>query len=209
MRTNLPWGLWKNFPEKLGGRWDFCILNFLKFQWGRFSSLIALLTVLLLTAGAATVSAESLAKIRERGVLLWGADAEGGGPYVFPDPERPDRLVGFEVDLAQAIAKELGVTARHCQNAWESLIPALIRGDFDLLINGLEITPQRMGLVRFSKPYYVFTEQLVVRKEENGLKTLKDLKGKKVGTLSGALAHTILSNAEGVDLRVYSGQADP
>lgn len=55
--------------------------------------------------------------IKKRGSILWGADAEGGAPYAFPDPKDPSKLVGFEVDLAQAIARELGVGLRQSQNA--------------------------------------------------------------------------------------------
>ncbi|MCS7160496.1 MAG: hypothetical protein RMJ19_08490, partial [Gemmatales bacterium] len=40
--------------------------------------------------------------------LRWGADAEGGAPYIFYDPERPDQLIGFEVDLIRALERELG-----------------------------------------------------------------------------------------------------
>jgi polar amino acid transport system substrate-binding protein len=71
---------------------------------------------------------DALSLIKERGYILWGADAEGGAPYIFPDPEKPSRKIGFEVDLAEPIAVELGVKARHVQNAWDSLIPALERG---------------------------------------------------------------------------------
>ena len=151
----------------------------------------------------------SLEKIKERGYLLWGSDAEGGAPYVFPDPQDPSKLIGFEVDLARAIAKELGVAARQSQNAWDSLVPALERGDFDIAMNGIEITPQRRDKVLFSHPYYVYTEQLVVRKDEKNINDIGDLKGKKVGTLSGAVAQDILTGIGGVDVKVYSGQVEP
>ncbi|HEX5746181.1 MAG TPA: ABC transporter permease subunit [Archangium sp.] len=55
---------------------------------------------------------QGLAAVRARGELLWGADAQGGAPYVFQDPMDPNRLVGFEVDLAEALAAKLGVRAR-------------------------------------------------------------------------------------------------
>ena len=58
--------------------------------------------LLLLSALAAGPGAE----------LRWGADAQGGAPYVFQDPMDPNHLIGFEVDLAEALAAELGVTAR-------------------------------------------------------------------------------------------------
>src|SRR6059036_3220972 len=44
----------------------------------------------------ASFGADHLQEIRQRGVLLWGADAEGGAPYVYPDPEKPERMIGFE-----------------------------------------------------------------------------------------------------------------
>jgi polar amino acid transport system substrate-binding protein len=148
-------------------------------------------------------------RIKERGALIWGSDAEGGAPYVFPDPKDPSKLIGFEVDIAQAIAKALGVDARQAQNAWDSLIPALERGDFDIAMNGIEITPQRKDKVLFSHPYYVYTEQLVVRKEEKSINDIRDLEGKKVGTLSGTTAQDILNGIGGVDVKIYSGQVEP
>lgn len=175
----------------------------------RISSLVIGLIALICWAAPSHPQEGGIEKIRKRGYLLWGSDAEGGAPYVFPSPEDPSRLVGFEVDLANAIARELGVFARQSQNAWDSLIPALQRGDFDIAMNGLEITPQREEEVLFSFPYYVYTEQLVVRKDETLIDDINDIKGKKVGTLSGAVAQDILTNMGGVDVRIYSGQAEP
>jgi len=152
---------------------------------------------------------DTLQKIKERGYLLWGSDQEGGAPYVFPDPEDPSRLIGFEVDIAEAIARRLGVRQRMVQNSWESLIPGLERGDYDIAMNGIEITPDRQKRVLFSIPYYVYTEQLVVRRDETGINSLDDLKGKKVGTLSGAVAHRILESLDGVKIVVYSGVVEP
>lgn len=154
-------------------------------------------------------SANSLEKIQHRGYLLWGSDAEGGAPYIFPDPKAPSKLIGFEVDLAEEIAKELGVKARQAQNAWDSLIPALMRGDSDIAMNGIEITPQREKEVLFSRPYYIYTEQLVVRKDEEAIKSVNDLKGKRVGTLSGTVAQDILLKMGGVDVKIYAGQVEP
>ena len=127
--------------------------------------LIAGLTGLLLLSVPSN-AADSIEEIHERGYLLWGSDAQGGAPYIFPDPKAPSKLIGFEVDLADEIAKELGVKARQAQNAWDSLIPAMMRGDSDIAMNGIEITPQRENEVLFSRPYYIYTEQLVVRKDE-------------------------------------------
>lgn len=173
--------------------------------------LFLILGVIIVTSNPAFSEAKenNLAKIKKSGHLLWGSDAEGGAPYVFPDPKDPSRLIGFEVDLAEAIARELGVKAKQSQNAWDSLIPALNRGDFDLAMNGLEITPERSRNLLFSQPYYVYTEQLVVRREETGIKDIKALTGKKVGTLSGTVAQNILETLGGVDVKIYAGQVEP
>ena len=87
-------------------------------------------------------AADHLQEIKRRGVLLWGADAEGGAPYVYPDPQRPEQLIGFEYELADALARRLGVKARMVQNQWDQLIPGLERENFDIILNGLELTAE-------------------------------------------------------------------
>lgn len=175
----------------------------------RALSLLIGLGIVLSLAIPTRSSDTTLEKIKKRGYLLWGSDAEGGAPYVFPSPQDPLKLIGFEVDLAEAIARELGVKAKQAQNAWDSLIPALERGDSDIAMNGLEITPERKERVLFSFPYYIYTEQLVVRKDETAINDVQNLKGKKVGTLSGAVAQTILQDIGGIDVKIYSGQVEP
>ncbi|HEX9205285.1 MAG TPA: ABC transporter substrate-binding protein/permease [Candidatus Deferrimicrobiaceae bacterium] len=174
---------------------------------GRF--LLLFFAVLLAAPYPCRAEDGSLSRVRERGYLLWGGDAEGGAPYVFPDPGNPAALVGFEVDLADAVAREIGVRARFSQNAWDSLLPALQRGDFDVAMNGIEITPERSAKVLFSRPYYVYTEQLVVRKGEVSIRGLSDLAGKRVGTLSGAVSQAMLEAVGGVDIKVYAGVVEP
>ncbi|HTZ41481.1 MAG TPA: ABC transporter substrate-binding protein, partial [Syntrophales bacterium] len=174
----------------------------------RISSLLIALALVLAYAGPSRTAA-TLDGIQKRGYLLWGSDAEGGAPYVFPDPRDPSVLIGFEVDLARAIAREMGVEARQSQNAWDSLIPALERGDFDIALNGLEITPEKKQSVLFSIPYYIYTEQLAVRKDDDRIRGIGDLSGRKVGTLSGSVAQEILQKIPNVEIRIYTGQAEP
>ena len=147
--------------------------------------------------------------IRSTGVLLWGSDAEGGAPYVFPDPDNPGTMIGFEVDLAYAIAQEMGVTARQFQTNWPSLLPALKRGDFHMAMNGIEWTAERATEVNFSDPYYIFSQQLVVRSDENTIHTLNDVIGKKVGTLGGTISLNMLQSLPGIQVKIYEGQVEP
>ncbi len=148
-------------------------------------------------------------QIKKRGYIIWGTDLEGGAPYVFHDPQDSSKIIGFEYDIAQAIAKELGVELKIVQNAWDSLIPALERKDFDFAMNGIEITEDRKNRVLFSIPYYVYSEQLVVRKDDDRIKSIKDLKGMKVGTLQGAVAQRILESIGDVNIKFYSGVVEP
>src|SRR2546430_8717942 len=129
-------------------------------HWSRVKS-CNLLVFLQLASGILSASAaDHLAEIKNRGVLLWGADAEGGAPYVYPDPNKPEQLIGFECDLAEALAAKLGVKARMVQNQWDQLIPALERGNFDLILNGLEITADNQQHIALSLPYFIYAQQI-------------------------------------------------
>ena len=107
-------------------------------------------------------SETALARVRRLGELRWGADVQGGEPYVYED--RDGATVGFEVDLADTLAAALGVRARLVQNDWSTLIPSLERGTFDVALNGIEVTPARAASVSFTRPYYIFSERLVARR---------------------------------------------
>jgi polar amino acid transport system substrate-binding protein len=169
------------------------------------SAVLLLISAALHAAGAT----DALQSVQRDGVLKWGADAEGGAPYVFPDPQQPDHLIGFEVELADALAHKLGVHAQMVQNQWDGLVPALQRGNFDIVLNGLEITDEHRRQIALSQPYYVYSQQIITRKDNTSLTNLLSLKGHVVGTLSGTVAQRIMERAGGIDVRVYPGQAEP
>ena len=151
--------------------------------------------------------AGDLADVKQRGELRWGGDLQGGEPFVFEDEKRPGKLQGFEVEIADALARELGVRAKFMQNDWSNLVPALERGDFDVILNGLEETPERRERIRLSVPYYVYGETLTVRAGSK-YRTLADLRGKRVGTLNQTVAHDLLKAAP-VEVVLYEGQQEP
>jgi polar amino acid transport system substrate-binding protein len=128
--------------------------------------------------------------------LRWGADFESGAPYSFKDPKNPDRIVGFEAEIVEAVAREMGMEVQTVQNNWEGLIEGLKRDDYDIVVNGLEITPDRAQVVNFSPPYYITAEVLAVRKDENKITALEKAEGHKIGTLTGSLAQRILAQQE-------------
>ncbi len=153
-------------------------------------------------------SADHLESIKSKGVLLWGADAEGGAPYVFPNPAKPEQLTGFEKGLADALAAKLGVKATMVQNEWDQLIPGLERGNFDIILNGLEITPEHQQHIAMSRAYYMYGQQIVVRSDAPDVLRMEDLKGKKVGVLSYTAAQRLLEKMGGADMRVYPGNVE-
>ncbi|HEX5269696.1 MAG TPA: ABC transporter substrate-binding protein/permease [Gemmataceae bacterium] len=104
----------------------------------------------------------SCATAADPGVLRWGGDAGGGAPYVYKDDG--GKLVGFEVDLAQELAKRIGRRAEFVQQDWETLPQALNRGDIDVILNGYEWTAEREQAMASTIPYYVAGIQLIVTK---------------------------------------------
>ncbi len=142
--------------------------------------------------------------------LRWGADSEGGAPYICKDPKTPNGYEGFEVDLAAALEKELGRRIVFVQYDFKNLVAGLRRGDIDFAMNGIEITPDRVKALRLSRPYYVYTLQLVARAEESRFTSLESCKkmGGVVGTLEDTAAERLLDQL-GVKKKVYGNQVEP
>ena len=91
-----------------------------------------------------------------------------------------------------------------------NLASALNRGDIDFAMNGMERTPDREERFRLSWPYYVFTLQLVVRKDETRINSLDDCRkaGIRVGTLGDTAASRLLTQ-EKIPFRNYDSQTTP
>ncbi|MFT3694730.1 MAG: ABC transporter substrate-binding protein/permease [Kofleriaceae bacterium] len=148
----------------------------------------------------------TLDDIQQRGEITWGADQAGGEPYVYQDDK--GNLIGFEVDIANAVARRLGVKARMVQYNWSNLIQSLERGDFDIAMNGIEATQERKDRILLSDPYYVYAETLTVRTDSDA-KSLFDLAGKKVGTLNQTFAHDIINMIPTLREVLYEGNEEP
>ena len=165
----------------------------------------ALFAIALLLSSAEARAGERWDAVKKSGELRWGSDSQGGAPYVFQDPMDPNHLVGFEVDLADALGKKLGLRARPVQGQWDQLLGLLARSDFDVALNGIEIADEKRRVARLSSPYYVSPERLTIRRGDPlAPRTLEALRGRKVGTLPGSIAERILTRA-GADVRGYDG----
>jgi polar amino acid transport system substrate-binding protein len=163
-----------------------------------------------LLGGGAPAAAAPAAEPNPTRPLLWATDAEGGAPYTYKDPKDPNHDIGFEVDIVREIEKEIGRPIVAHQYAFSSLILGLQRGDFDFAMNGLEETPDRAQKVLFTRPYYVFREQLVVRKGERRFTDLDGIKaaGGTVGTLEDTAADRLLRDRE-ITAKLYDGVVEP
>ncbi len=169
---------------------------------------VVVLAAALLSCHRAAPPGGGLARVRAAGVLRWGGDIQGGEPYVYEDAEHGGRLTGFEVEIANAIARELGVRAQFVQNDWSALIPSLERGTFDIAMNGLEVTPQRVGRVRFTRPYYIFGARLMARRDDQRIQpSLTSLRGRRVGTLANSFSYELLRNV--AEVVPYEGVEEP
>ena len=165
------------------------------------------LLVSLLAPIQRTAVADAAAEARP---LLWAADEEGGAPYIFKNPQNVHERIGFEVDLAHALEGELGRRIEFKQYQFVNLMSGLQRGDFDFAMNGVEVTPDREKVVRFSRPYYIYSLQLTARKEEQRFDSLEGCRniGGVVATLGDTAAERLLDQM-GVAKKVYDDQVAP
>jgi polar amino acid transport system substrate-binding protein len=161
---------------------------------------------LLLSLMAATASAQTPA-------FRWAGDAEGGAPFVEADPSHPDTVVGFDVDIANLLARALGRKPQFVMITFTSIDQSIARGDADIGLSGVEDTSARRVSLAPTIPYYEFREVLSVRTADvTRFRTLADLRGHRVGTLAGTIAYDILLRAErnrGVEAVAYEDDVHP
>jgi polar amino acid transport system substrate-binding protein len=176
-----------------------------------------LLGLVLAAVCARAARGDTLAEIQKRGTLIWGADAEGGGPYVYPDPQNPRSMIGFEAELADAVAGRLGVKARFFQGPWHNLPALLGTTQIDVVLNGYELTPSRAARMDHTRPYYIYELVLLGRRDNKRLASWDDLarlppggRKFKIGVLQASAAQFYLeeSFSDTVRVVVYEGATD-
>ncbi len=160
------------------------------------------------TPGATVVKSDGL---KTPGNLQWGADYVSGAPYVFKDPSNPSNLIGFEVEIAAAMAQLMGgIQQTQIEVCYSNLEQALLANQIDMVMNGWEKTADREKTELFSDSYYRYGQQVVVRKDDTRFagvvpKTVADLEGYTVGTGSGYKAETLMLADPKVHVKSYTG----
>lgn len=133
------------------------------------------LALMMLTASAAMADS-ALEKIQAKGSLVIATEG-CWSPWTYHDEN--DQLTGFDIEIGALIAEGLGVKADFQEVPWESILVGVDTGSFDIACNGVGYTEERAEKFYFTTPY-VYTEAvLVVRKDNEDIKTLEDLKGRK------------------------------
>lgn len=150
-------------------------------------------TMLLAGCGTSTQTTgqdDSLNKIKEKGKIVVGLD-DSFPPMGFKNEK--GEIVGFDIDLAKEAAKRMGVDVEFKPVDWDGVLLTLNNGEIDLIWNGLTITPERQKQIAFSKPYLTDRQIIVVQKNNNSIKTKKDLADKVVGLQLGSSSESALS----------------
>jgi cystine transport system substrate-binding protein len=156
------------------------------------------------TSGSSTSATGALAAVQKAGVLTIATEGtyrpftyhEGGsGP-----------LVGYDVEVAQAVAKKLGVKAKFEETQFDAIFAGLEAHRFDVIANQVSITPERLAKYEFSKPYTVSTGVIVVKSSDNSITSFADLKGKKVAQSLTSSFYT-LAKQSGANIEAVEGWA--
>lgn len=157
-------------------------------------SLLLTLSLLLVLGMVASTSAEDgdqLSRIQQSGEIIIATEG-AWAPWTYHDES--DQLVGFDVEVAQAIAQKLGVKATFVESEWDGIFAGLDSGRYDLAANGVEITSERAEKYDFTTPYGYIRTALVVRGDNADIQSFEDLNGKRT---ANSIASTYMTLAEG------------
>ncbi|MGX7418196.1 ABC transporter substrate-binding protein/permease [Carnobacterium gallinarum] len=184
-----------------------------KSNFKKIASLIGVFVIIFsFVFPAMIVSAEGeitdtkLKAVQEKGFLVVGLSADYP-PYEFHQTiDGEDKIVGFDIDIANKVADDMGVKLVITEMNFDSLLGALQTGKLDMIISGIAPTPERLKQVAFSEPYMEVTQKVIVRKGDGKKYTkVTDFDGVKVGvqkqTTQEALAKNELYGSKPVSLQ--------
>ena len=141
-----------------------------------------------------------LSSVRNSGKIVFAMEGQWA-PWTYHDDS--GELVGYDTDVARAIAEKLGVEAEFIEGEWDGLFAGLDGGRYDAIINGVEITDERKEKYDFTTPYAYIRTALVVADDNEDIKGFTDLKGKKssnsLGSTYADLAEKYGAEVQNVD----------
>lgn len=125
----------------------------------------------------------------------------------FPPFESIDgkgKMIGFDIEIMQAIADEAGYELQMINVAWDGILPGLLTGNYDAVIAAMTITDDRLKVVNFSDPYFNAGQVMVTLTKDTKTKTLADLSGKKVAVQIGTTGDLESSQWKGVTVKRFN-----
>ena len=129
---------------------------------------------------------------KDSNVLVMGTNATFK-PFEYKDG---DSVVGFDVDLAQEIAKSLGADLKIEDMSFDGLLPALESGQIDLAVAGMSVTEDRAKNALFSESYYIASQQIIV-KNDSSIRNKYELTGKSIGVQLGTTGDQMARGIQG------------
>ncbi len=183
----------------------------------KMKKLIALLMALTLAAVSVAALAEEdlLNQIKERGYISIATEGDWA-PYTYHDEN--NTLMGYDVEIGQAIAEYIGVEARFEETDWDSILAGVEGGRFDIACNGVSYTETRAEKYNFSTPYLYTPSVLVVKSDNEEIRSVEDLQGKKtantISSIYAGIAEEYGAEVIGVNtltdtmIQVIQGRAD-
>ena len=122
-------------------------------------------------------------------------------PMEFVDENK--QIVGFDIDMMNAIAKLMGLDVEFKNTAWDGIFAGLESGDYDAILSSVTITDDRKEKYDFSDPYINAGQAVVVRADEMAIKSHEDLPGKTVGAQIGTTGAFAVQKISGATLKEY------
>ena len=121
-------------------------------------------------------SQDLLEEIKERGKIIIATEGTWA-PWTYHDEN--DELVGFDVEVAKAIAEKLGVKAEFVEVEWDGIFAGIDAKRYDITCNGVEVDEERAEKYNFTDPYAYMRTAVIVREDDDRISSLNDLKGMK------------------------------
>ena len=139
-------------------------------------TILTLVSVLLIS-GCGKTDTSTYEKIKKDKYITFATEGTYA-PYSFHDDS--GALVGFDVEIARAIADKLGVEARFTETQWDGIIAGLDAKKYDAISNQVSITEERKQKYLFSDPYTYVYGVVIVNEDNNDINSFEDLNGKDV-----------------------------
>jgi len=131
---------------------------------------------------------------------------EGAYPP-FSETSADGSIVGFDIDVANALCAEIGETCTMVKTDWDGIIPALLESKCDAIVASMSITPERMEVIDFTAKYYQTPAMFVAAKDAGLTDTPEGLAGKYVGVQRGSVHHDFMEKMyPDVELTLYASQ---